>query len=105
MRQTTSNRSAREDSCARGWRLLGLVAAFFACSDTLRPYLEKYLETTAQDPRRAHRGTYVRRRGLAESAAQGAGTWRGVGGRQGQGGKSVTCCSITLILLCRDVDS
>ncbi|XP_043245681.1 unconventional myosin-XV-like isoform X2 [Amphibalanus amphitrite] len=57
MRQTTSNRSSQADSCARGWRLLSLVAAFFPCSESLRPYLQKYLETTAQDPRRAHRGT------------------------------------------------
>ena len=56
MRQTTSNRSASEHSGARGWRLLSLVAAFFACSDGLRPYLQKYLETTAVDQRRAHRG-------------------------------------------------
>ncbi|XP_075232051.1 unconventional myosin 10A isoform X3 [Lycorma delicatula] len=54
MKQTTSNKS---DSCQRGWRLLSIVAAYFTCSDTLKPFLLKYLETAAYDKRRAFHGT------------------------------------------------
>ncbi|XP_037094410.1 unconventional myosin-XV-like isoform X2 [Pollicipes pollicipes] len=57
MRQTTSNKSNQPDSCQRGWRLFSIVAAYFACSDGLRPYLFKYLETAAYDKRRAYHGT------------------------------------------------
>ncbi|XP_065213017.1 unconventional myosin-XV isoform X2 [Planococcus citri] len=54
MKQTTSNKT---DSCQRGWRLLSIVAAYFMCSETLRPFLLKYLETAAYDKRRAFHGT------------------------------------------------
>ncbi|XP_039291022.1 unconventional myosin-XV [Nilaparvata lugens] len=54
MKQTTSNKN---ESCQRGWRLLSIVAAYFTCSDTLRPFLLKYLETAAYDKRRAFHGT------------------------------------------------
>ncbi|BES99216.1 MyTH4 domain [Nesidiocoris tenuis] len=54
MKQTTSN---KRDSAQRGWRLLSIVAAYFTCSDTLKPYLIKYLETAAYDKRRAYHGT------------------------------------------------
>ncbi|XP_014248612.2 unconventional myosin-XV isoform X2 [Cimex lectularius] len=54
MKQTTSN---KRDSAQRGWRLLSIVAAYFTCSDTLKPYLVKYLETAAYDKRRAYHGT------------------------------------------------
>jgi myosin-15 len=54
MKQTTSN---KRDSCQRGWRLLSIVAAYFTCSETLKPYLVKYLETAAYDKRRAYHGT------------------------------------------------
>ncbi|XP_054281634.1 unconventional myosin-XV-like isoform X2 [Macrosteles quadrilineatus] len=54
MKQTTNNKS---ESCQRGWRLLSIVAAYFTCSETLRPYLLKYLETAAYDKRRAFHGT------------------------------------------------
>ena len=53
MKQTTSNKT---ESCQRGWRLLSIVAAYFMCSDVLRPFLLKYLETTAYDKRRAFHG-------------------------------------------------
>lgn len=53
MKQTTSNKSPKLDSCQRGWRLFSIVAAYFKCSETLRPYLFKYLETAAYDKRRA----------------------------------------------------
>ncbi|KAJ9573627.1 hypothetical protein L9F63_008968, partial [Diploptera punctata] len=57
MKQTTNNKSVKPDSCQRGWRLFSIVAAYFVCSDTLKPYLFKYLETAAYDKRRAYHGT------------------------------------------------
>jgi len=56
MKQTTNNKSIKLDSCQRGWRLFSIVAAYFVCSDTLKPYLFKYLETAAYDKRRAYHG-------------------------------------------------
>ena len=38
----------------KGWRLFALVAAYCDCSETLRPYLFKYLETTATDVNRTY---------------------------------------------------
>ncbi len=52
MKQTTNNKSESRDSCQRGWRLFSIVAAYFACSDLLKPHLVKYLETAAYDKRR-----------------------------------------------------
>ncbi|XP_046586212.1 unconventional myosin-XV isoform X1 [Neodiprion lecontei] len=57
MKQTTNNKSPNLDSCQRGWRLFSIVAAYFTCSEGLRPYLIKYLETAAYDKRRAFHGT------------------------------------------------
>ncbi|BFZ03794.1 hypothetical protein BsWGS_06833 [Bradybaena similaris] len=53
-KQTTNNRSMFSKSKIRGWRLFGLVAAYFDCSDSLRPYLFKYLETAASDSSRTY---------------------------------------------------
>merc|ERR1719367_2028435 len=57
MKQTTTNKSAVRDSCQKGWRLMSIVAAYFSCSELLRPFLFKYLETSAYDKRRAYHGT------------------------------------------------
>ncbi|KAF4520561.1 hypothetical protein B566_EDAN011113 [Ephemera danica] len=57
MKQTTNNKSHNSDSCQRGWRLFSILAAYFVCSDTLKPYLYKYLETAAYDKRRAMKRT------------------------------------------------
>lgn len=54
MKQTTNNRSQQPDSCLRGWRLFSIVAAYFDCSPSFKPYLLKYLETAAFDKRRAY---------------------------------------------------
>ncbi|XP_060860512.1 unconventional myosin-XV isoform X5 [Metopolophium dirhodum] len=54
MKQTTNNKT---ETCQRGWRLLSIVAAYFTCSENLRPFLLKYLETAAYDKRRAFHGT------------------------------------------------
>ena len=67
MRQTTSNKSSQPDSCQRGWRLFSIVAAYFACSDGLRPYLFKYLETAAYDRRRAYHGKRLMSIGLTSA--------------------------------------
>merc|ERR1711899_245776 len=45
------------DSCQKGWRLFSIIAAYFNCSEVLKPYLFKYLETSAYDKRRAYHGT------------------------------------------------
>ncbi|XP_064594768.1 unconventional myosin-XV-like isoform X2 [Liolophura sinensis] len=55
-KQTTNNKSIRPKSCVRGWRLFSIIAAFFDCSEVLRPYLFKYLETTASDTARTYSG-------------------------------------------------
>lgn len=47
------------DSSIRGWRLLAFIAAFFKCSESLMPYLMKYLDTAAQDERRLEQGVYL----------------------------------------------
>lgn len=57
MKQTTNNKSPNPDSCQRGWRIFSIIAAYFTCSEGLRPYLTKYLETAAYDKRRAYHGT------------------------------------------------
>ncbi|KPI93119.1 Myosin-XV [Papilio xuthus] len=57
MKQTTSNRSAAPDSCQRAWRLMSILAAYFTCSDTLRPFLVEYLSAAAADRRRPCQGT------------------------------------------------
>lgn len=54
MKQTTNNNSK---SAQRAWRLFTILAAYFTCSEVLRPYLFKYLETNAYDKRRAFHGT------------------------------------------------
>ncbi|XP_078318920.1 unconventional myosin-XV-like isoform X3 [Crassostrea virginica] len=55
-KQTTSNRSMKPKSCIMGWRLFAIVACYCDCTESLRPYLFKYLETTASDPSRTYSG-------------------------------------------------
>lgn len=57
MKQTTSNRSSNPDSSQRAWRLLSILAAYFTCSDALRPYLMEHLSAAASDRRRSAHGT------------------------------------------------
>ena len=45
------------ESAQKGWRLFSILAAYFICSDNLKPFLFKYLETAAYDKRRAYHGT------------------------------------------------
>lgn len=57
MKQTTNNKSDVPESAQKGWRLFSILAAYFTCSDNLKPFLFKYLETAAYDKRRAYHGT------------------------------------------------
>merc|ERR1711899_454440 len=57
MKQTTNNKSQVPESAQKGWRLFSIIAAYFTCSDNLKPFLFKYLETAAYDKRRAYHGT------------------------------------------------
>ncbi|VEN63077.1 unnamed protein product [Callosobruchus maculatus] len=57
MKQTTSNKSDHPESCQRAWRLLSIVAAYFACSDHLLPVLTEHLTSAANDRRRICHGT------------------------------------------------
>merc|ERR1719205_589756 len=57
MKQTTNNKSQVPESAQKGWRLFSIIAAYFTCSDHLKPFLFKYLETAAYDKRRAYHGT------------------------------------------------
>jgi len=50
IKQTTSNRSARADSCARGWRLLVIMCAYVRPTDRFERYLRSYLQATAMSP-------------------------------------------------------
>lgn len=57
MKQTTGNRSQNSDSCQRAWRLLSILAAYFTCSDALKPYLMEHLTTATSDRRRSSHST------------------------------------------------
>ncbi|CAH0564416.1 unnamed protein product [Brassicogethes aeneus] len=57
MKQTTSNKSESPESCQRAWRLLSIVAAYFACSEHLIPFLTEHLSSAASDRRRICHGT------------------------------------------------
>ena len=49
--------SGYRDSCQRGWRYFSIIAAYFDCSENLRPYIFNYLEKAAYDKRRPYHGT------------------------------------------------
>lgn len=51
MKQTTANRSTCSDSPQRAWRLLSILAAYFGCSEALKPYLIEHLTSAATDRR------------------------------------------------------
>lgn len=57
IKQTTSNHSSCPESAQRAWRLLSILAAYFGCSDALRPYLIEHLTSAASDRRRSCHGT------------------------------------------------
>lgn len=49
MKQTTANRSSLPDSSQRAWRLLSILAAYFGCSESLKPYLIEHLTSATTD--------------------------------------------------------
>ncbi|VDM52695.1 unnamed protein product [Angiostrongylus costaricensis] len=57
IRQTTNNKSSKQESSIRGWRLFSILTAYFDCSLALRPYVINYLVENADDHRRAYHGT------------------------------------------------
>ncbi|XP_053231876.1 unconventional myosin-XVB-like isoform X1 [Podarcis raffonei] len=48
IKQITRNPS--QESCLRGWRLLGLLTGYFLPSSILMPYATKYLQQASSDP-------------------------------------------------------
>lgn len=55
MKQTTANQCS--ESSQRAWRLLSVLAAYFGCSEALKPYLLEHLSSTASDRNRSSNGT------------------------------------------------
>ncbi|XP_075020981.1 unconventional myosin-XV [Calonectris borealis] len=50
IKQVTSNTSSKPDSCQRGWRLLYIFAAYYKCSEVLRPFLLAFLQDASGHP-------------------------------------------------------
>ena len=44
IKQLTENRSAKNDSLQRGWKLLVIILNYFIPTEHLRPYFVKYLK-------------------------------------------------------------
>jgi hypothetical protein len=59
MKQTTNNKSTKAESCQKGWRLMAIMCAYYKTSDTLKPYLFKYLENNAYDTKRPNYGMFT----------------------------------------------
>lgn len=56
IKQTTANKNTKQNSLVRAWRLFTIITAYYTCSETLKPYLVKYLTDIAQDNRRLFHG-------------------------------------------------
>ncbi|KAM6320406.1 unconventional myosin-XV [Podargus strigoides] len=50
IKQVTNNTSAKPDSCQKGWRLLYILAAYYKCSEVLRPFLLAFLQDASSHP-------------------------------------------------------
>ncbi|KAF4800405.1 myosin XVA [Turdus rufiventris] len=50
IKQITNNTSSKPDSCQRGWRLLYILAAYYKCSEVLRPFLVAFLQDASRHP-------------------------------------------------------
>uniref|UniRef100_A0A8B9EVJ7 MyTH4 domain-containing protein n=1 Tax=Amazona collaria TaxID=241587 RepID=A0A8B9EVJ7_9PSIT len=48
--QGLSPGSSHRDSCQKGWRLLYILAAYYKCSEVLRPFLLAFLQDTSRHP-------------------------------------------------------
>ncbi|XP_065542629.1 unconventional myosin-XV [Lathamus discolor] len=50
VKQITNNSSPKPDSCQKGWRLLYILAAYYKCSEVLRPFLLAFLQDASRHP-------------------------------------------------------
>ncbi|XP_041062874.1 unconventional myosin-XV [Carcharodon carcharias] len=50
IKQITDNTSSKTDSVQRGWRLLYILTAYYKCSEVLKPFLFKLLESVCRMP-------------------------------------------------------
>ncbi|XP_017589768.1 PREDICTED: unconventional myosin-XV [Corvus brachyrhynchos] len=50
IKQITNNTSSKTDSCHRGWRLLYILAAYYKCSEVLRPFFVAFLQDASRHP-------------------------------------------------------
>uniref|UniRef100_A0A8C3JDP3 Myosin XVA n=1 Tax=Calidris pygmaea TaxID=425635 RepID=A0A8C3JDP3_9CHAR len=50
IKQITNNTSSKPDSCQKGWRLLYILAAYYKCSEVLRPFLLAFLQDASRHP-------------------------------------------------------
>ncbi|NXG69943.1 MYO15 protein, partial [Baryphthengus martii] len=50
IKQVTNNTSSKPDSCQKGWRLLYILAAYYKCSEVLRPFLLAFLQDAGGHP-------------------------------------------------------
>ncbi|KAL5284945.1 Myo15.2 family protein [Megaselia abdita] len=56
IKQTTENESLCPDSLQRAWRLLSILAAYFACSESLQSYIIEHFNSIASDSRKICHG-------------------------------------------------
>ncbi|XP_074741909.1 unconventional myosin-XV [Strix uralensis] len=50
IKQVTNNTSSKPDSCQKGWRLLYILAAYYKCSEVLRPFVLAFLQGASSHP-------------------------------------------------------
>ncbi|KAF1648180.1 Unconventional myosin-XV, partial [Eudyptes chrysocome] len=50
IKQVTNNTSSKPESCQKGWRLLYILAAYYKCSEVLRPFLLAFLKDASRHP-------------------------------------------------------
>ncbi|GCB73718.1 hypothetical protein scyTo_0002799 [Scyliorhinus torazame] len=56
IKQITDNTSSKTDSVQRGWRLLYILTAYYKCSEVLKPFLFKLLESVYRMPGSSFQG-------------------------------------------------
>ncbi|XP_055507878.1 unconventional myosin-XV [Leucoraja erinacea] len=56
IKQITDNTSSKTDSIQRGWRVLYILTAYYKCSEVLKPYLFKLMETVCRMPGASFQG-------------------------------------------------
>ncbi|KAM9598867.1 LOW QUALITY PROTEIN: unconventional myosin-XV [Morphnus guianensis] len=78
IKQVTNNTSSKPDSCQKGWRLLYILAAYYKCSEVLRPFLLAFLQDASRHPELPFQG-----KGFAHPRVLGARRGRTPGGVTG----------------------